>query len=142
MEIKTIQSDRSVRLQYPYTFAPDEIYCPRCDMYFRSIQEYHDHLIIRQLKVPFLKSIKETSKERDVSLEVEFADTRNTKRMHWTETKKRYYDQNDLLNEVIDVRDQCRILKQRQLKGARRKTALQARNGVLIIDIMTSALVC
>ena len=98
-------------------------------MYFRSIQEYHDHLIIRQLKVPFLKSIKETSKERDVSLEVEFADTRNTKRMHWTETKKRYYDQNDLLNEVIDVRDQCRILKQRQLKGARRKTALQARNG-------------
>ena len=99
-------------------------------MYFRSIQEYHDHLIIRQLKVPYLKSIKETQKDRDVSQEVEFGDTRNTKRMHWTETKKRYYNQSDLLNEVIDVRDQCIILKQRQLKGNRRKTTMQARKRV------------
>ena len=82
MDVKTIQSDRSVKLQYPFNFVCDEIYCPRCDMYFNSMRDYQDHLIIRQLKMPYLKSMKETQKERDIMGDIEFADRRNTKRMH------------------------------------------------------------
>ena len=51
-------------------------------MYFNSMRDYQDHLIIRQLKIPYLKSMKETQKERDIMAEIEFADRRNTKRMH------------------------------------------------------------
>ena len=136
MTVETVKSERSVRLQYPYTFAPDEIYCPRCDMYFESMSDYQDHLIIKQFKLPFLKGIRDVQKEREVLSLIEFADARDQKVMHWKEKSKRYYNQSQLLDEVLDVRDQCRVQRQRQLKGRTRKTFGHARNRSALTEFL------
>ena len=85
-----------------------EYYCPRCDMYFKTRDEYLDHLVIKSYKGPFVAKLRdfhgqannakysldfedERDKETDFFLSFKFYVLKATEIWAW------YQDQNDLI---------------------------------------------
>jgi len=105
------------KVQYPHVQGDLEIYCPRCDMFFTNKEEYLDHIVIRQFKVPFVEKIKTVTSTDGVN-EMEFHDTRNKNKMHFTK-KRKNYEQTELLDEVKDLRDRARVIRKKRARTRR-----------------------
>merc|ERR1719369_1237846 len=61
---------KKLKIQFPFIFEERslaEIFCPRCDMFFNSLNEYHDHLIIRQFKEPYVKKLAEMKRSQELA---------------------------------------------------------------------------
>ena len=103
------------KIQYPYCSGEIEIYCPRCDMFFDSMWDYQDHLLIKAMKAPHVTKIKELKAQAEMQQSVkqqvsqallrktinnrlnnsfdedyEFSDDRNKRIMHWDDNKRHY----------------------------------------------------
>jgi len=108
---------KKYKIQYPHIQGEYEIYCPRCDMFFIDKEEYQDHLLIRQFKVKFVEKINAVQ-ETDNLDDMEFHDTRNQSKMHF-DTNRKYYNVNELLDEVQDLRDRARHIRKKRTKTRR-----------------------
>jgi len=108
---------KKYKLQYPHIQGDYEIYCPRCDMFFNTKEDYQDHLLIRQFKVKFVEKINAVQ-ESDNLDDMEFHDTRNKTKMH-VDTNRKYYNVNELLDEVQDLRDRARVIRKKRTKTRR-----------------------
>ena len=53
-------------------------------------------------------------------------DDRDKSKWHWEQNNKRYYNQDDLIEEVIDIRDRARVLRKK-----RHKTRVFAKNELM-----------
>lgn len=119
MSIETIapslsSKNKKFKIQYPrriqYEYKDNyEIYCPRCDLYFHNRNDYIEHKLIKKMKAPYVNKIKEINSKFDLK-ELEFADDRNTKKMH-TKKLKKYFNKAELMEEVRDIRYRAKIAR-------------------------------
>jgi len=149
------------KIQYPYCSGEIEIYCPRCDMFFDSMWDYQDHLLIKAMKAPHVTKIKELKAQAEMQQSVkqqvsqallrktinnrlnnsfdedyEFSDDRNKRIMHW-ENNKRHYNSGKLLEEVRDARDQARAIRLRRTGLRRNRNTVNFKNLAPIAEILT-----
>lgn len=149
------------KIQYPYCSGESEIYCPRCDMFFDSMWDYQDHLLIKAMKAPHVTKIKELKAQAEMQQSVkqqvshalmrktihnrlnssfdedyEFSDDRNKRIMHW-DNNKRHYSSGELLEEVRDARDQARAIRLRRTGLRRNRNTVNFRNLAPIAEILT-----
>ena len=50
---------KKYKLEYPQIQETIEYYCPRCDMYFKTREEYQDHLMLKSFKMPFVNKLRD-----------------------------------------------------------------------------------
>lgn len=116
----SVSKNAKYKVQFPHVQNGLEIYCPRCDMYFMHKDDYLDHLLIRQYKAPFVEKINEVSKYSSGTAiaNLEIHDNRNKTKMHYDKNRK-LYKQEELLDEVRDLRDRARMMRKKRGKTRR-----------------------
>ena len=89
--------------------------------------EYHDHLAFKNFKTPFVAKLREFhgQSEQAKLFTNDIEDERDKSKWHW-DKDRRYYNQEDFIEDVIDIRDRARVLQKK-----RHKTRTFAKNELL-----------
>jgi len=113
------QRDRTkkYKIEFPQVQETIEYYCPRCDMYFKSRCEYQDHLMLKNFKMPFVNKLRDFhGQTMNNQFNLDFEDDRDKSKFHTSKKERRYYKVQELLDEVVDIRDRARVLRKKRQK--------------------------
>lgn len=105
------------KIQYQLLQENYEYYCPRCDMYFKTRDEYMEHLVIKSYKSPFVAKLRDFhGQANNAKYSLDFDDERDKTKFHTAQNERRYYNLDEVINEVIDLRDRARVLRKKRQK--------------------------
>merc|ERR1719473_686473 len=108
---------KKYKIEYPQVQETIEYYCPRCDMYFKSRHDYQDHLMLKNFKMPFVNKLRDFhGQAMNNQFSLDFDDERDGSKFHTSNKERRYYKAQELLDEVVDLRDRARVLRKKRQK--------------------------